>query len=81
MKFNFIEFFSGDFEGLFSDFFSLDLFFEGFDLVVFEGDISFDIFFGGVEHDKFFYFINVMAIYILVYKGWELFKRCKTKMS
>ena len=63
MKFDFIEFFFVDFEGLFGDFLSLDLFIEGFDLVVFEGDISFDIFFGGVEHDKFFYFINVMAIY------------------
>ena len=63
MEFDFIEFFFGDFKGLLGYFFGIDLFFESFDLVVFEGDISFDIFFGGVEHDKFFYFINVMATY------------------
>ena len=63
MEFDFIKFFFGNFKGLLSDFFGIDLFFESFDLVVFEGDISFDIFFGGVEHDKFFYFINVMATY------------------
>ncbi len=50
MALDFFEFSSGDFQVLLGDLFTLKLFPEAFDLVVFEGDVSLDILFGGVEH-------------------------------
>ena len=58
LVFDFVKFVSGDFKALFGDLLALELFPKSFDFMILESDISFDIFFGGVEHCKFFYFIN-----------------------